>query len=89
MYTLSKDYDRLWSFVEAGHEPVCLVDYSRLNDKVSRDVARIRRFHPYTIQIGARGIGYGSVDSWQKDKGSEKDLFKEECERLNLEWVCP
>lgn len=90
MYTLSKDYETLWSFVEAGHDPICLVDYKWDENKVCRDIARIRRHEPFQIQIGARGIGYGSVDSWDEELGtSEKAAFIDECTRMNLEWVCP
>lgn len=92
MYTLSKDYNLLFSFVEAGHQPLAFVDYKW--DKESnplRDVCRIRRHEPFHIDFGVRGMSYGSVDKWDKEDGgkSERSLFITECIRMNLEWVCP
>jgi len=90
MYTLSKDYEKLWSFVENGHEPICFVDYKWTETQILRDVARIRRHNAFKIQIGVRGIQYGGVEYWYKDEyKTEREAFISECKSLNLEWVCP
>lgn len=90
MYTLSKDYEKLWSFVANGDEPLCFVDYKWSETKTCRDVARIKRNSSFQIQIGVRGIQYGGVDTWYEEhENSEKEAFINECKELNLEWVCP
>lgn len=30
---------------------------------------------------------YGGVDKWENERGTEKELFIRECERMNLEFI--
>jgi len=88
MYTLSKDYEKLYELICQGHIAACFVDYSYRDDsKPFRDIAKIRRFEEYDIQVGARGIEYGSIRTFHKEEGTEKQLFIQQCQRMNLEWI--
>ncbi len=90
MYNLSKDYELLYKKICEGHEAFCLVNYDLRDGKEPlRDPAKVRRFGEYDIQVGARGIGYGDVRTFHKDRGTEQELFIKECQRMNLEWVLP
>lgn len=88
-YNLSKDYSRLFELICNDVKVPCYVDYRFSNDdkKSSRDICQCKRWNEYDIKIGARGIQYGGVDVWCKDRGTERDLFVQECERMNLEWI--
>jgi hypothetical protein len=90
-YNLSKDYDLLYSKICDGYEIACFVNYNlrSLEDKYPpmRDICLIRRRKAYDIDFLARGISYGSVSDYDKDKYSEKELFLSECERMDVEWI--
>lgn len=87
-YNLSKDYDLLYKLLCDGHVIACFVDFAYRGDpKRYRDICKAKRWHEYEMQFQSRGMTYGSVDRWQKDKGSEKDLMIEECKRMNLEFI--
>jgi len=92
IYNLSKDYEELFSLVDSGMEVLCYVDYSyRDNDpNPSRDVAKCRKIDE-TIQVGARGIEYGGVSTWEVVRSglTKEELFIKECHRMNLEWIRP
>lgn len=89
-YTLSKDYKYLFQMICDGLIAVAFVDYNfRNNDLVMRDICKIERIAPYTIQIGVRGMAYGGFCQFDSAYGSEKELFIKDCERMNLEWIVP
>ena len=81
----------MFSYLIMGNDIFCLVDYDFYKDgkEPIRDVCRCRRFKEFDISFGSRGIGYGSVNYWEKDRGTEKELFIRQCESMNLEWVLP
>lgn len=90
-YNLSKDYELLYTKICAGSEIACFVNYNfrSLEGKYppSRDICLIRRRKEYNIDFLARGISYGGVDDFAKNKYSEKELFLSECKRMNVEWI--
>jgi hypothetical protein len=90
-YFLSKEYKVLYDLLCEGYEIAAFVDYQfkSLEGKYppSRDICRVRRRSEYDIDFGARGISYGSVSSYFKDKKTEFELFLSECERMNVEWI--
>lgn len=88
---MSKDYCALYDLLCEGRDAFCLVDMSFTNpDHVCRDVARVRRREEWRIDIGARGIGYGDVTPYGKNRhATERDALVEECKRMNLEWIAP
>lgn len=90
-YNLSKDYELLYTKICEGSEIACFVNYNfrSLEGKYppSRDICLIRRRKEYNIDFLARGISYGGVDDFAKNKYSEKELFLSECERMDVEWI--
>jgi hypothetical protein len=88
---MSKDYCALYDLLCEGRDAFCLVDMSFTNpDHVCRDVARVRRREEWRIDIGARGIGYGDVTPYGKNRhATERDALVKECKRMNLEWIAP
>lgn len=90
-YNFSRDYVQLHELLCDGFIAVGFVNYSFNGSEaaISRDVCKIRRFDAYDIQFGARGIGYGGVSDYLKDTKTELDIFIEECERMELDWINP
>jgi hypothetical protein len=90
-YKLSKDYNLLFDKLVVGEELVGFVDYqfTSLKGKYdpSRDVCKIIRKGQFDINLGARGISYGSISELFSDTHSELELFVLECKRLNLLWI--
>lgn len=91
-YRLSKDYDVLYKLLTGDFIAVGFVDYRFHGEDesipASRDVVKIRRNKEYDISISARGIQYGGVDRYFKGlQKTERQLFVEDCERMNLEWI--
>lgn len=89
-YKISRNYTQLFDLICDGHEIPCFVDYSFRDDDLRkyRDICRVRRFREFEISFGSRGIGYGDVSSWHKEKGvREIDYFTELCESLNIEYI--
>ncbi len=90
-YNLSKDYELLYSKICKGNEIACFVNYSfrSLEGKhpPSRDICLIRRRKEYDIDFLARGISYGSVSDYWKDKNTEKEVFVSECKIMDIEWI--
>lgn len=98
VYNLSKDYGLLFEYLQLGFEAACFVDKKfdiGKRKRTFRDIARVRRNGEFEIDIGVRGISYGSIMSHHKYESynpsglSEKEVFRLECERLNLEWIKP
>lgn len=92
MYQLSKDYERLYSFIEGGHVPIAFVDYRFRGDILpARDVCKVKRSDDGSINFISRGHGYGGVDVWLVEKYNEemKTEFIKECQQLNVEWILP
>lgn len=90
-YNLSKYYDLLYSKICDGYEIACFVNYNFRSlegiSPPSRDVCLIRRKGEYDIDFLAKGISYGCVSDYDKDKYSEKELFLSECKRMHVEWI--
>ncbi|MEH0153756.1 hypothetical protein V6R21_06380 [Limibacter armeniacum] len=84
MYNLSKDYNTLYQHVCDGKVAACFVDYDGF-----RDICQIIKYRDYDISICCRGIGYGNVRTFHRKRGTEKELFIAQCEKLNLEWIKP
>lgn len=86
-YTPMKDYELLFNMLDSHKNGVpCFVDYSWKEDEAPfRDIARVRKTGN-RISIGARGIQYGGVDEFQLKEKTQLEFFKEECERLGLEF---
>ncbi len=81
----NKDYDELFKRICRGEVVLAFVDYSFPGDEhVYRDPCSIRRVGEYDIHISARGICYGSVYQFDRDKGDERELFIKQCEWLNV-----
>ena len=89
-YNLSNNYNELFDLICKDQEIAAFVDYDMSFDKekwICRDICRVKRHGPYRIQIGSRGICYSSVEGFENEKGTEKELFISRCEALNLEWI--
>lgn len=89
-YALSKDFDKLYDLICEGNTVVGFVDYKfQLDGKVFRDVCKITRYKENNINIGARGMRYGSVDDFDLylDTHTERSVFISVCIYCNLEWI--
>jgi hypothetical protein len=89
-YKMSRNYTELFYLISTGHEIPCFVDYSyKDNDeRVFRDICRVRRRGSFDISFGARGISYGGISSWHKENGErELDVFDDLCQMLNVEFI--
>lgn len=91
-YKLSKNYELLFLLISEGYQIPCWIDYDwdRKGDIV-RDLCCARRRKEWSISISARGMGYLSVDSFEQEwtKLSEKELFIQRCEKMNIEFIEP
>lgn len=84
---ISKDYTFLFDKISKGEIVPCFVDYFFSDIKTpQRDVAKIKMFKNQRIMIGVRGMQYGSVDDFALDGRTVLKAFKDECNRLNLEY---
>ena len=91
-FILSRDYEHLYDLICDGHTIVGFVDYFAGVEKFEgkhMDVCKIKKFQDYEIEFFVRGICYGSVRYYNKDNGTEKELFIDECVRLKLEYYTP
>lgn len=89
-YSLSRNYTELHALLVEGYEIPCFVDYSYRDqdERVYRDICRVRRRAEFDISFGARGIGYGDISSWHKENGKrEIDCFADLCKDLNVEFI--
>ncbi len=90
MYKLSRDYKKLFNLIEKGAEIAAWADYRSINkEKPLRDICSVKRWKPYQINIGSRGISYGDVYPFESEEGPEIDVFIQHCESANLEWIDP
>lgn len=94
MYSLSKDYEKLFDLLCAGYVLVGWVDYvthtsADGKNELQRDVVQIRRHGEYDIFVGVRGTCYGSIYPFHQEKGNESSLLVNLCESLSLAWVKP
>lgn len=83
----------MFTYLIMGNAIFCLVDYDfyrNRKDKL-RDVCSCIRKSEGNITFSVRGIGYGGISDYEikESENSEIELFKQECERLNVEWVLP
>jgi len=85
MYTLSRDYARLFDLLCTGQVLVGWVRYS----ESLRDVVKIERRAEFDIYIGVRGICYTDLGTFDREKGEERDVFAARCESVDLEWIEP
>jgi hypothetical protein len=88
---LSKNYEELYKILCLAYVPICLVDYrfdfSDKTDWTVKDVCKIVRHKEYHISFSARGIQYGGVEEFEPTTKTEKELFVNECLRMNVEWI--
>lgn len=94
IYTLSKDYEKLYQLVKSGETVVCFVDHRWVDGEISRDICKCTYSAEYEdFVFGVRGTQYGGVYSFSlEDPGNwdeEKKLFLSECQRMNVEWIVP
>jgi hypothetical protein len=82
-----KDYDKLYDRICDDEHVAVLVDCDWRDGKVTRDIAYIKRYDNADINIGVRGIEYGSVRKWKLEDKTEKQAFIDECKRLKLEII--
>lgn len=90
MYKLSKDYKLLFDLIQTD-SVVCIVDYDfhRNGKNLSRDICRCKKKETIdSISFVSRGHQYGGVEDWMVDENSSLyDLFVQECESLNVEFI--
>ena len=84
MYTLSKDYGKLFDYLCAGNVAVGWVDCSNV-----RDVVKIQRRKAFDVYIGVRGVCYTDLGAHDQEKGEERDVFAMRCAAVGLEWIEP
>lgn len=88
MYKLSKDYKLLYELIQKENV-VCFVNYDfrRNNTDFVRDICQCKKKATEIVFV-SRGHEYGSISDWNIDeKHSELDLFVQECQSLNVEFV--
>ncbi len=84
MYKLSKDYKHLYNLICNGYIVAGFVDYTiREAIKPYRDIVKIERREPYYIDIGVRGISYGSVHKFMEKEGEEETIFIKHCKKAD------
>lgn len=77
------EYEKLYQQVKSGKRSVCYVDYQFSGEIIARDICTIR--NDDRMELGARGIGYGSI--WHNASSSQLEEFIKVCESLNVEWL--
>lgn len=88
-YNLSKDYTKALDLLTQKKDLICYVDYDFSDNIVSRDICRVRRFQDYDIQFSVRGIEYGGIRGYNREDGTELELFQKECHRMNASFILP
>lgn len=90
-YKFSRDYQKLYEFICAGHRALAFVDYkSPDTSQVYRDPCAVTKIKEWEIDIGARGAYYPSVYTLLQTKfKTEQEALIAACEKINLEWVEP
>lgn len=89
---LSRNYSLLFDLVCAGHDVLAFVDYRWHGDgpetEPLRDPCSVRRHGEWKISIAARGICYGGLYPFQKEKAgrTEREQFIAVCEHNNIEF---
>ena len=79
MYSLSKDYEKLYELVCQKNVVAGFVDYSEC-----RDICEIKQTKNGCINLWVRGLTYAWIDSTDT-----KEYFIGICQKLNLEWIVP
>ena len=78
---LSKDYEDLYERVTSNQNVLAFVDYEWPDNTVDRDPVSVH-ISGGSVRINSRGVEYGR---WAKPH--EKQMFIEDCQRLNLQYV--
>jgi hypothetical protein len=89
-YKTTKDYKKVFALLKEGKELVAFVNYrfsSMTDEEYFRDVCRVSRRKAFDIDFRVRGLSYGSVSDFKAKSYNEFDLFKNQCEVLNTEFV--
>jgi hypothetical protein len=91
MYNLSSDHKLLFKKLCEGHTAACFVDHKPTSNSTGtvQDICKCYRRGPYDIIVGSRGISYGDIMPFEKDEGTEEDLFIATCLSVNLQWISP
>ena len=87
MYKISRDYENLFELICKGFIVAAFVDYKFSDGQLARDICKIQRLEEWRIMIGVRGMSYGDIYPFDADHGTELEVFKRNCERMNLEWI--
>ncbi len=83
------EYDRLYEQLKANPERkiVCWVNYTwRMKNEQGETLRDICSIMGRVMGFNARGVGYGGSELWI-GRDDERNVFIEECERLNVEWL--
>lgn len=94
MYSLSKDYARLYALICSGARVAAYLDnrYGSEDDEVQfRDLCNVERRGEWQISFYVRGCGYGHVTRINSIDGkrTEKEAFILACKSLNVEFIPP
>jgi hypothetical protein len=88
MYKTSQDYEQLYSLVASGACVAAFVEYKmRPTDFVCKDICKVERVAGGNILMYVRGMQYGGVYTFDVEDKSEIEIFKLECQSLNLSWI--
>lgn len=83
MFELSRDYERAFELIKNGERLACFLDYEGCRDVAANITSKYNRGQ---INISARGISYIYLFA---DQAETSEMFKKECNRLNVEFFLP
>lgn len=92
LYSLSKDYGKLFRSICEGQKIAAWSDTFSMKDsdgRPYRDICEVRRNGEYEIMISCRGTSYGNVWPFMADESSEEEVFIKVCRGCDLEWIDP
>ena len=85
MYSLSRDYAKLFQMLLAGHK---VAGFVTTNGYDNGDVVAVVRIRPWTILIGSRGISHATVYPFNEDDyPTEEAAFIKAAEFAGLQWI--
>lgn len=89
-YELSKDYEKLYDMVCAGHRIIGFADYEFGGGEIVKDVCSVKK-DEYNTQISSKGVCYGHAGDYAigRHAGSEKNAFIAMCKNCNFEYIQP
>ncbi len=81
-YSLSKDYEQLWSIIKEGIRVPAWIVYSDEYEDPICDLVEVKRTPFSEYRIGSRGIGYEGINDG-------KEGFLSVCKQYGLEFIIP